>query len=196
MTQNRQIYHQGHFDGACFLYSVTNTYKALTGKVVTGKDWDRLLTQVPGALNFFQYSIGATQYTLDQVLDVTNRTLAALDEEQQGFDIHQIERSAGLSEICDHISADSVVHFAFRGNTEFQQQIRHVVCGVAFSTDPLRLYTACSSVLSRRIYQLGDYYERHHPEFGRYSNDSITKDCDITIAPNWRLKITLRENRG
>jgi hypothetical protein len=43
----RKIYSQGEFDGSCFLYSVANAIRAVTGKGISRADWQRAIEGMP-----------------------------------------------------------------------------------------------------------------------------------------------------
>lgn len=43
----QRIYHQGHFDGACFLYSITNAYSALMQREIKPEMWEEALKWIP-----------------------------------------------------------------------------------------------------------------------------------------------------
>ncbi len=42
-----KIYSQGELDGACFLYSVANSIRAVTGRVISRRDWQRAIERLP-----------------------------------------------------------------------------------------------------------------------------------------------------
>jgi hypothetical protein len=47
LMAKRKIYSQGEFDGACFLYSVANAIRAVTGKGISRADWQRAVSGMP-----------------------------------------------------------------------------------------------------------------------------------------------------
>ncbi|PBP64981.1 hypothetical protein PSYCIT7_013835 [Pseudomonas syringae Cit 7] len=42
-----KIYSQGELDGACFLYSVANAIRAVTGRAISRPDWRRAIERLP-----------------------------------------------------------------------------------------------------------------------------------------------------
>lgn len=194
-TLRIQVYFQGVLDGACFLYSQANAYEALTGKKVTREHWNRAISRLPDPAAFLGGS-GAQQLSYDEAVQHIEGTLNAFSDPGEAFSVEQLSSSAGIADFCDAISADSVVLFSYGGQTEFQHPTSHVVCGVASDGPPVRLHLACSSAFWSRYLKFGDYFERHHSELGRWSNDSIRADDDVVIAPNFRWRVTLAERCG
>lgn len=186
-----QIYHQGFFDGACFLYAQANAYKALTGKKVGREQWDRPVALLPQPVRFFGLP-GAQGLPYDEAVDHINSLLSAFSDPGEEFIVDQLSREAGIEELCAAVAPDSVVVFAFGGQTEFQKLDSHLVCGVSASDDPTALHLACSNAFFFRHLMHGGYVERHDPALGRYSNDSIPAGSPVVIAPYFRWRITLR----
>jgi hypothetical protein len=189
-AQRRQIYHQGCWDGACFLYSIANAYKALTGSKVTREKWDRALEHVPNPLGFLG-GIGATRLSYEEAVGLIEAMLDAFSDPDERFKIDQLDHTATTADICREISLDAVVLFAFAGPTEVHHPRHHIACGVATSAEPAVLHIACSAAFSSRHLRDGEYFERFHPSVGRYSNDSIAIDSPVQVGPNWRWRITL-----
>jgi hypothetical protein len=190
-----QVYFQGIFDDACFLYALVNAYKALTHKRVTREHWTRAVSRLPEPAAFLG-GRGATQLNSAQVARHIEGVLDALSDPGETFRLHQLSRRAGIADLCGAVSSDSVVVFAYGGRTEFQNPQAHVVCGVAVSDGPpVALHLACSAALASRYLRFGKYFERHHPHLGRWSNDSIQVDNDVLIAPNFRWRVTFAEPR-
>jgi hypothetical protein len=186
-----QIYFQGILDGACFLYAPANAYKALTGKRVTREDWNRAIRCVPDAAAFLG-GPGATEMHHDEAQHLMERVLHAFQDPREAFAIERLAPTAELTDLCQQISKNSVVIFAYRGASEFQDPEAHVVCGVAATHGPPAvLHLACSTAFWGRYLKVGEYHERHHPHLGRWSNDSISAAQPVTIAPNFRWRITL-----
>ena len=186
----RQIYHQGFWDGACFLYAIANAYKALTGSKVTREKWDRGLERVPNPLVFLT-GVGATRLSYEDAVRLIDAMLDAFSDPDESFKIDQLSRTATIADICREVSLDAVVLFAFGGPTEVHHPESHIACAVATSTEPALLHIACSAAFSGRHLRDGEYIERFHPSVGRFSNDSIAVDSPVQIAPNWRWRLTL-----
>lgn len=190
-TLRMQVYFQGILDGACFLYSQANAYKALTGKRVTKEHWNRAVSRLPEPAEFLGGS-GAKQLSYDEAVRHIEGILDAFSDPGETFRIDQLNPSDGVAGLCDAVSSDSVVVFAYGGHTEFQNSASHMVCGVAVSDDPpVTLHLACSSAFWSRYLKFGDYFERHHPDLGRWSNDSVQADADVVVAPNFRWRVAL-----
>lgn len=191
-TAHVQIYFQGFLDTGCFLYAQANAYKALTGKRITRDHWNRAIALLPTP-TLFLGGPGATEFTYEEAVDLIGRTLEAFSDPGETFIIDKLSSSAGVAELCGELSPTSVVVFAYRGPTEFQNPATHVVCGVAATDQPEQtLHLACSAAFSARYLSSGDYFERHHPNVGRWSNDSISVVDKVVIAPDFRWRITLR----
>jgi hypothetical protein len=191
-TARLQIYFQAPLDSACFLYAQANAYKALTGKRVTREHWNRAISRLPDPAAFLG-GPGATELSSDEAVNLIGETLGAFSDPGEVFTLDQLSASAGIADFCEAVSADSVIVFAFGGPTEFQHPSSHVVCGVAASDDPAALHLACSAAFLDRHVKTGEYFERHHSELCRWSNDSIPIDNQVVIAPNFRWSVTLAE---
>lgn len=192
-TARIQVYFQGVLDDACFLYAQANAYKALTGKRVTPEHWNRAVSRLPEPAGFLGGS-GATQLSYDEAVRHIEGILEAFSDPGETF---RLSPSAGIADLCGAVSSDSVVVFAYGGQTEFQNPRSHVVCGVAVSDGPpVALHLACSAAFSSRYLWFGNYVERHHPHLGRWSNDSIQVDADVVIAPNFRWRVSRAEPRS
>ena len=63
----RRIFAQGDFDGACYLYSIANSYVALTSRQLTAKQWKKSICASPFKLDDFLTSDGTK--SLDDNLD-------------------------------------------------------------------------------------------------------------------------------
>jgi hypothetical protein len=53
-----KIYSQGELDGACFLYSVANAIRAVSGKAISRADWSRAVERLPFRVNEFLSGYG------------------------------------------------------------------------------------------------------------------------------------------
>jgi hypothetical protein len=191
-----QIYFQGILDGACFLYAPANAYKALTGKRVPRDIWNQAITRVPDPAAFLG-GPGATELHHEDARRLLEAILEELSDPDESFVIDQLSPGAGIVDLCAEVSTASVVLFAFGGRTEFQHPVAHIVCAVATSEGPpATLHLACSTAFWGRYLQTGEYAERHHSDLDRWSNDSISADHPVTIAPNFRWRITRSSRHG
>lgn len=191
-TARLQVYFQAPLDSACFLYAQANAYKALTGKRVTREHWNRAVSRLTDPAAFLG-GTGATQIGHDEAVRLIGDILEAFSDPREAFTVDKLSSSAGIADLCSAISSDSVVVFAYGGTTEFQHPASHVACGVAASDDPAALHLACSAAFLDRHMKYGEYFERHHPDLDRWSNDSIPVENQVVIAPNFRWRITLTE---
>ena len=191
-TARIQVYFQGILDSACFLYAPANAYKALTGKRVTREVWNRAISRVPDPAAFLG-GLGATELHHEPAQHLIGAVLAEFRDPGETFAIEQLSPEAGIADLGAEVSTDSVVVFAYAGPTEFQHPEAHVVCGVAASDDPATLHLACSTAFWGRYLETGEYFERHHPKLGRWSNDSVSEGSTVTIAPNFRWRVSLAE---
>jgi hypothetical protein len=185
-----QIYSQGLRDGACLLYAVANTYKALTGNKVTRDKWNGAVSQLADPATFLTGD-GARHLEDREVVAVIEGMLGAFAEPGEHFDLMQLPASAGIAEMCAAVSERSVVLFAYSGETEFLEVDDHIVCGVAASEDAKTLHIACSAALWMRHVDHAGYFERSHRHLNRYSNDSISAECRTVVAPNWRWLVSI-----
>ena len=186
-----QVYFQGILDGACFLYAQANVYKALTGKRVTKEHWNRAIALIPAPAAFLG-GPGATQLHREEAEHLIEAVLGEFKDPGEAFTIERLDPKAQIAALGDRISSESVVLFAYGGPTEFQNPESHIVCGVAATAGPnAALHLACSTAFWGRYLSTGEYVERHHPELGRWSNDSIPVVSSVAIAPNYRWRISL-----
>ena len=185
-----EIYSQGLRDGACLLYATANAYKALTGNKVNRDKWNGGVEQLADPATFLS-GVGATHLTYEEVVAAIEGMLAAFAEPGEQFTLDQLPASAALPDVCDAISEHSVVLLAYRGRTEFLDVDDHIVCGVAASDAGSTLHVACSAALWMRHVDQPAYFERHHRRLNRYSNDSISAQRPVVLAPNWRWRLTL-----
>ena len=194
-TARVQVYFQGLLDGACFLYAQANAHKALTGRRVTRENWNSAVSRLPDSARFLG-GAGATDLGYDEASRLIRDILGAFSDPGETFTLGKLSSSAAIADLCSAVSADSVVVFAYGGRTEFQHPASHIVCGVAASDDGARLHLACSAAFSGRYLPDGEYFERHHAHLRRWSNDSISADSDVVIAPNFRWRITFQDRAG
>ncbi|MGQ0434557.1 MAG: hypothetical protein ACT452_19390 [Microthrixaceae bacterium] len=191
-TLRVQVYFQGVLDAGCFLYALANAYKALTGKRVTREHWNQAISLLPDPSAFLG-GPGATQLHFEEAEQLIETVLAQWRDPGETFTVGRLDPTAALEDLCNEVSSASVVLFAYGGQSEFQRPDNHIVCGVAASDSvPATLHLACSTAFWGRYLNSGDYFERHHPIFGRWSNDSIGPDDKVRIAPNFRWRVTLR----
>lgn len=190
-TLRIQVYFQGILDGACFLYAQANVYKALTGKRVTREHWNKAIALVPDPAAFLG-GPGATQLPHEEAQRFIETVLGELKDPGEEFTLERLDPTAQIADLGVHVSPESVVLFAYGGRTEFQNPESHIVCGVAATGGPdAALHLACSTAFWGRYLSTGEYAERHHPDLGRWSNDSIPVGNPVTIAPNHRWRISL-----
>lgn len=191
-----QVYFQGILDGACFLYALANAYKALTGKRVTREHWNRAIALVPDPAAFLGGPV-ANQLHHEEAQRLIEAVLGEFKDPGEEFTLERLDPSAEIADLAYHVSAESVVLFAYGGLTEFQNPESHIVCGVAATDGPdAALHLACSTAFWGRYLSAGEYDERHHPELGRWSNDSIPVGNPVTVAPKYRWRITLAPPRN
>lgn len=196
-TARMQVYFQSNLDSACFLYAPANAYKALTGKRVPRERWNEAISRVPDPAAFLG-GPGATQLHHGEARRLIESVLDAFSDPGETFVLTQLSASAGIADLGGEVSENSVVVFAYGGRTEFQQPEAHVVCGVAVSDGPpATLHVACSTAFWTRYLKFGEYSERHDRHLAnRWSNDSIRDGDPVTIAPNFRWRVTLEGSDG
>jgi len=133
----REIYTQGYFDGACFLYSICNAYNALTAGKVTQAKWNKLMPAVPFLQDFLRSDQG-TDGIEDNILDCIIGNFLNKVSDKHTFAVTRGNKQA----LTKALDKGSVSVFAVKGDTEKQKDLDHWVCGIG--TEGNKILVACS----------------------------------------------------
>lgn len=133
-----EIYTQGHFDGACFLYAICNAYSALTGGEVTSAKWNKLIPKVPFLQDFM--SEKGTDGIDDNILECISANMLNAISSKYAFKINRCDKKS----LNKKINNTSVAIFAIAGDTEKQKKLDHWVCGVG--AEKSNILIACSCI--------------------------------------------------
>lgn len=132
-----KISSQGTFDGACFLYSITNSYTALTGKMPSQKKWNEALKWIP-FLGDFITDTGTVRYDEDVSLyKFTIQRLLKKFNPKITFSITEYPNLSEPKKIKNLIKQNSVVIL----NIESEHRV------VAVDSTSENIQIACSSQL-------------------------------------------------
>ena len=157
VAPRRQIYHQGFWDGACFVYAVANAYKALSGARVTRDKWDQVIRRLPDPVRFLT-GIGATTLSYEDAVDLVGIMLDAFAEPGERIGNDQLRPGATTAELVERSTrCSSVVHVVDRPRCTGES---HRVWRRR-SADPAALHIACSLILSSHLHD-GRYEEQFH----------------------------------
>lgn len=159
-----QISSQGEYDGACFLYSITNAYKALTGKKPSQEKWDDAIQRVPYNSDFL-VNVGTANYDDDMALYeiTTKRMLKCFAPKKYVFDIKSFPEEKKVPPLQKLITENSVVILI----EKLGENSEHWLTAVDF--DEHNIYFANSW----KLVNMGTKYsEQKSPTFNRIYNDS------------------------
>jgi hypothetical protein len=159
----REIYTQGHFDGACFLYSICNSYNALTASSVTQARWNKLMPAVPFSQDFM-YGRG-TNGIEDNILDCTISNFLNDISDKHAFTVIRGNEQA-LMEALDKGSASV---FAVK-------DLDHWVCGVGTADN--KILVACS-LIGYNKNPKKDAVINACPKTGRLYNRLLSKEAIV-----------------
>lgn len=154
-----EICPQGEYDGACFLYSVTNAYKTLTGKHPTFNMWDNAVEHIPFRDDFIR-NIGTYWYDDNMYLyEITiKRMLKHFARKKYSFKISSYEKVCKSNKLRELINHNSVIVLNISSE--------HWV--TAIDIDEENIYFADSYKLA----QMGSKYEEFKSaNLGRIYND-------------------------
>ncbi|MFZ5531611.1 MAG: hypothetical protein ACOY4U_11265 [Pseudomonadota bacterium] len=172
---------QGHFDGACFLYSIANAYGALKGRNFPDKDWDRRVVTLP-FMSEFMTTRGTTLYN-DELPLYTFAISRLLNKYDDGpFVIEPITNISSGKTLANSINETSVLIV----NIESE----HWVCAVDKKLEDGLLFVACSSQL---LELRSRYFESKSQNYGRLYNRelSISNGKVDWLHANMAIRVSL-----
>ena len=182
----RHIFTQGDYDGACFLYALTNAYKIITGKSPSCNAWDRGVRSLKHADDFLGCCIGTTEHFSSgpQIVKAVAIMLKAFSSDSPVVQWKHLSGVKNIAEVASFIDREGVVVFRYKGVTAHVDDIDHWVCGVASAQKPFKLHLACSYRRVQDVRQQNKRYrEQYHQDFGRYSNNWVDDRHAIQIIP-------------
>ena len=139
-----KIYSQGDLNGACFLYSIANAYKALSNKDITKNAWSKAVKGVLFLEDFMDGTLGTERYNDNQMFeDVVINMLNAFSR-KIAFEVKQV-KCGNLASIKKLISEKSVAIFCYTVEENEKEIINHWSCGVGFNDNTSEIQLACSS---------------------------------------------------
>ncbi|GAB6126052.1 hypothetical protein [Humidesulfovibrio idahonensis] len=180
----RNIYAQGDFDGACFLYSIVNAYVALQGR---SPEFGAVcaafgLVDHPG--DFLNGCVGTTgAYDKDYGLLAANisRVLAALGGGP--FAVRRVPGPFAESALAELLSERSVVLLRYMGSSRHAAGMDHWVCAVDYDAERGEAHVACSVRFNHACDDPAcAYAETRCPRFGRWANDILSAADAHTIV--------------
>jgi hypothetical protein len=152
-----KIHHQGFFEGSCFLYSIVNTYSALTDESPTQEMWDEAMKWIPFSGDFVT-NTGTQRY--DDDMDLYRFTIHRLLQEFESgetIELSMHKSISGVDQLKALISESSVVLLNISGD--------HWVSVVDFSEN--QFFISCSST---RNESGSDYKEEVSDQYNRKYN--------------------------
>ncbi len=157
----QKIYHQGVFDGACFLYSIVNGYSALQKKEVEQPMWEEALKWIPFREDYIS-EIG-TQRTDNDYELYTFTIKRLLREFKNSKDVTiQIHKEISHKEqIQKLLSEKSVLIFNRKGH--------HWLTAVDYNEKYLE--TVCSAELVEKATKSKKYQELNSSNLNRLYNN-------------------------
>ena len=151
------IYHQGSFDGSCFLYSIVNSYSALMSKSPTQDMWNKAIKWIPFSGDFVT-TTGTERYDDDlNLYDFTIKRILREFKLGSKIEVSMHASISGVEHLKSLISDTSVVLLNIDGG--------HWVSVVDYSDKQLMI--ACSS---ERNSPDGHYLEHTSEQFSRKYN--------------------------
>jgi hypothetical protein len=143
----QEIYHQGQFDGACFLYSIVNGYSALLNHPIEQDMWEKALKWIPFRSDYISET--GTQRT-DDDFNLYKFTIYRMLREFKGgkkVSTKEYEGIDGIKKMKSLITKDSVLILNKKGE--------HWV--VAVDYDDRGFQIVCSSQLTEKKSQYQEY---------------------------------------
>ena len=183
----RHILSQGDLDGACFLYSILNTYVSLTTREPGNIGWDENFYQrwdkatkfIPYLTDFFLCSVSNPNGGTGRYDDNANlfqitveRVLSKMSTQAENgiFDVSVHKDRHHPKDIKNLITKGSVVIVCPDGE--------HWVACVEYNKNKSIVYTACSW----EFHKYNKYEEHFHKKSRVYSNSVLKKTCTFDLA--------------
>ena len=177
-----KIYSQGNLDGACFLYSIANAYKALSNKDITKSAWSKAVKGVLFLEDFMDGTLGTERYNDNQMFeDVVINMLNAFSR-KIAFEVKQV-KCGNLASIKKLISEKSVAIFCYTVEKNGKEIINHWTCGVGANDDPIEIQVACSYCNAE---------PKKVDKFNRWYNETRTNNNTTKVIKESVFKISIK----
>jgi hypothetical protein len=156
------IYHQGHFDGTCFLYSIINAYSSLTKEGVEQSMWEEALKWIPFKDD---YVTDTGTQRIDDDFRLYHFTIDRM--------LREFKKGSNIS-ICDFSTIRTIKDIQSLINKKsvliYNTKRGHWMVGVDYNDRGIE--TICSSVLqekpSKYSESMGSNYNRKYNYLQRY----------------------------
>ncbi len=157
----RKILSQGDLDGACYLYSIANSFFALTSKQITAAQWRKALRALPFKLDDFLSGQGTE--ALDSTPEYFEGLCRNFLEELRNtrFQLSRHEKVSSKS-LRSAIAENQVAIIAIEDGAHWVSVV---------DADQTQFYLACSAVPLNSTEQ---YLEQRSPNFQRIFNRTST----------------------
>ena len=171
----RKILAQGDLDGACYLYSIANSYFALTSKQLTSAQWKHSLCASPFKLDDYLSGQGteALDHTPDYLEGLCRNFLGEIKNAR--FEVTRSENVSSRS-LRAALSEKQVVIVAFSDGDHWVSIV---------DADQQKFYLACSAVA---LTSKAPYKEEKSPNFKRAFNKTSSFD-DLRIWNKYALLV-------
>lgn len=171
----RRIFAQGDLDGACYLYSIANSYAALTFKQLTGTQWKHSLRALPFKLD--DYLSGQGTEALDDTPDyfegLCRNFLGRIRNTR--FEVARSEKVSSSS-LRAALTEKQVAIVAINNGEHWVSIV---------DADQQQFYLACSAVA---LASKTPYKEERSPNFKRAFNKTSSFD-DLRIWNKYALLV-------
>ncbi len=172
-----KIYSQGDLNGACFLFSIANAYKALSHKEITQRAWSKAMKEVFFLEDFMDSALGTARFNdnPDLFKIVIQQMLNSFSDKE--FEVNYMKCNT-ISAVKKLISANSVAIFCFKlENDKGKEIINHWTCGVDVTEKPAGIQVACSSCKNEP--QKSNNYNRWYNEIRVKENTTAISEVSV-----------------
>lgn len=162
----RRISAQGDFDGACFLYSIANSYSSLVGRQLTENQWKGALRSMPFRLDDFlcNEGTGSLRDNSNYFEGLCRNFLEGTKNNRLQITRRENITSRSLQAL---VTENQVVIVAINNKGHWVSVV---------DVDRSQLYLACSAALSSKA----PYTEESSPNFRRaFNNQGTFEDLDV-----------------
>ncbi|WP_157354269.1 hypothetical protein [Aromatoleum toluclasticum] len=171
----RRIFAQGDLDGACYLYSIANSYVALTSKQLTGAQWKKSLRASPFKLDDFLSGSGTE--ALDGTPDYFEGLCRNFLERIRSTQFHLTRNENVTAKSLRASLTDNQVAIIAINDGEHWVSI--------VDADQNQFYIACSAAV---LSSASPYLEQRSPNFQRAFNRT-SSFADLQIWNRYALLV-------
>ncbi|MBU1230273.1 MAG: hypothetical protein KKA55_08195 [Proteobacteria bacterium] len=190
----RNIYAQGDFDGACFLYSTVNAYVALQRETPDFEAICKAVAQVDHPGDFLNGTVGTTgSYDNNYALLEKNIRAILANLGNAEFLVQRIAGQSSPQRMEELVGPNSVAIVRYTGSSDNSSDMDHWVCVVECDRGDAGMHVACSVRLHKALDGLGcAYAERFHEGYGRWSNDILSERQEYTLVAGEVFQISIQ----